>query len=171
MKKQIREGVWETNSSSIHTLVISNKNMGRCHIHINKDGYVHIKLNTFYGKDYKDYTSQPEKLTYIITWMFIYHGCNLEDLYSSYMWKEFTESFCKYVNNDTHRTPNGLKEPECVGIKIDFVAGDSPYDFLDHQSTPYGSYDDEHCVVPLYRTEEIMNFIFNKDLWLHTECD
>lgn len=175
MKKQIRSGVWETNSSSEHTLVISNKGMGRSHLHIEDDGYVHMSLTTYYGKDEKDYKSQLEKLTYVVTWMYIYHGCDMGELLDSYMWKEFNEAFCQYVNDDAHRVPSAINEPECIGIQIDATMDDSDYegayDYLDHQTQPYGKYDDSNCVVPLYRMEEVMNFIFNKNLWLHTDCD
>ena len=176
MKRQIRQHVFETNSSSLHTLVISNKDMGRCHLHIKKDGYVHVNLVNYYGRDETDYTTQYEKLVYIVTWMYIYCGCDMEVLVDSYMWKDFIDKFCDYVNDDLHRTPKGLEEPKCLGVKIDKTInngdfGGGAYDYLDHQSAPYGKYDDSNCVVSLYRTNEVMNFIFNKNLWLHTDSD
>ena len=164
MKRQIRLETFETNSSSLHTLQISTRHRHKSKLRIQDDGYVHVQLNEYYGKEEKDYKGQREKLTYVVTWMYIYYGCNLEELFSGYMWKEFSEAFCKHVGNN------------CLGIWIDktMTGGgyyESSYDYLDHQSNPYGSYDDGHCVVHLYNTEELLTFIFNPYLWLHTDCD
>ena len=148
--------------------------MGRCHLHIKNDGYVHIDLTTYYGKDEKDYTTQLEKLTYIVTWMYVYYGCDFEEFYDSYMWQDFIKAFCDYVNDPINRLPRNMDDPKCLGIKIDgTITGnyESPYDYLDHQSNPNGKYDDTKCIVKLYDTDAVMNFIFNKNLWLHTDCD
>ena len=162
MKRQIRLETFETNSSSIHTLQISQKHMYKSKLKIADDGYVHVQLTEYYGKDEKDYKGQREKLTYVVTWMYIYYGCNLEDLFKGSLWKEFNTSFVDYVGNG------------CKGIWIDktmFDGGEMAGDYLDHQSTPYGEYDSENCVVNLYDTEQLINFIFNPYLWLHTDCD
>lgn len=162
MKKQIRIGMFETNSSSVHSLQISQKHMHKSKLKIADDGYVHVQLTEYYGKDAKDYKGQREKLTYIVTWMYIYYGCNIEELYNKYLWKDFNETFADYVGNN------------CKGILIDktmFDGGEMAGDYLDHQSIPYGGYDSENCVVNLYDTEQLINFIFNPYLWLHTDCD
>lgn len=162
MKKQIRLETFETNSSSIHTLQISQKHMYKSKLKIADDGYVHVSLTEYYGKDEKDYKGQREKLTYIVTWMYIYYGCNIEELYNGYLWKDFDKTFADYVGNG------------CKGILIDKTmldGGEIAGDYLDHQSTPYGEYDSENCVVNLYDTEQLINFIFNPYLWLHTDCD
>lgn len=162
MKKQIRLETFETNSSSIHTLQISQKHMHKSKLKIADDGYVHVNLTEYYGKDAKDYKGQREKLTYIITWMYIYYGCNFEELCKGSLWKEFNTSFVDYVGNG------------CKGIWIDKTmldGGEMAGDYLDHQSIPYGIYDSENCIVNLYDTEQLINFIFNPYLWLHTDCD
>lgn len=162
MKKQIRLETFETNSSSIHTLQISQKHMHKSKLKIADDGYVHVSITEYYGKDEKDYKGQREKLTYIVTWMYIYYGCNLEDLFKGSLWEEFNTSFVDYVEND------------CKGIWIDKTmcdGGETAGDYLDHQSIPYGIYDIENCIVNLYDTEQLINFIFNPYLWLHTDCD
>jgi len=162
MKKQIRIGMFETDSSSVHSLQISQKHMHKSKLKIADDGYVHVSLTEYYGKDEKDYKGQREKLTYIVTWMYIYYGCNLEDLFKGSLWEEFNTSFVDYVGNS------------CKGIWIDKTmldGGEIAGDYLDHQSAPYGEYDGENCVVDLYDTEQLINFIFNPYLWLHTDCD
>ena len=162
MKRQIRIATFETNSSSIHTLQISQKHMYKSKLKIADDGYIHVQLTEYYGKDAKDYKGQREKLTYIVTWMYIYFGCSIEDLYNQYLWKDFNNAFVDYVGNG------------CKGIWIDktmFNGGETAGDYLDHQSIPYGIYDSENCIVNLYDTEQLINFIFNPYLWLHTDCD
>ena len=162
MKKQIRIGTFETNSSSVHSLQISQKHMHKSKLKIADDGYVHVQLTEYYGKDEKDYKGQREKLTYIVTWMYIYYGCNLEDLFKGSLWEEFNKTFTDYVGND------------CKGILIDktmFDDSEMAGDYLDHQSIPYGKYDTENCIVNLYDAEQLINFIFNPYLWLHTDCD
>ena len=162
MKRQIRLEMFETNSSSIHTLQISQKHMYKSKLKIADDGYIHVSLTEYYGKDEKDYKGQREKLTYVVTWMFIYYGCNIEELYNGYLWKDFNKTFTDYVGND------------CKGIWIDKTmcdGGEIAGDYLDHQSIPYGKYDTENCIVNLYDTEQLINFIFNPYLWLHTDCD
>lgn len=162
MKRQIRLETFETNSSSVHTLQISTKHMHKSKLKIANDGYVHVSLTEYYGKDEKDYIGQREKLTYIVTWMYIYYGCNFEGLFKGSLWKEFNASFVDYVGNG------------CKGIWIDktmFNGGEIAGDYLDHQSIPYGKYDTENCIVNLYDTEQLINFIFNPYLWLHTDCD
>ena len=162
MKRQIRLETFETNSSSIHTLQISQKHMHKSKLKIAADGYIHVSLTEYYGKDAKDYTGQREKLTYVVTWMYIYYGCNIEELYNGHMWKDFNKYFADYVGNS------------CKGILIDktmFDGDEIAGDYLDHQSIPYGKYDTENCIVNLYDTEQLINFIFNPYLWLHTDCD
>ena len=107
MKKQIRFNIYETASSSVHALVVSTKHMHKSKLKIADDGYVHVSLTEYYGKDEKDYKGQREKLTYVVTWMYIYYGCNIEELYNGYMWKDFNKSFTDYVGNS------------CKGILID----------------------------------------------------
>lgn len=165
MKKQIRIGTFETNSSSVHSLQISQKHMYKSKLKIADDGYVHVQLTEYYGKDEKDYKGQREKLTYVVTWMYIYYGCNIEELYNGYMWKDFNKSFANYVGNS------------CKGILIDKTMSslsgryENAGDYLDHQSNPWGMYNADNCVVSLYDIEQLINFIFNPYLWLHTDCD
>ena len=55
MKKQIRINTFETNSSSVHTLQISKDLMGMNELVIKRDGYVHINLDQYYGRDLTEY--------------------------------------------------------------------------------------------------------------------
>lgn len=169
MKWQIRKGVWETNSSSQHTLQISADLMKDCELTVKKDGYVHVNLNEYYGREFREYTTQEEKLKYICTWMFIYYGCDIEKLKVGYEWEKFVYKFCDYVNS--HRNPK-VRNYMCVGIEIGKIRGDGEvYDFLDHQSQPYGSFDQDGFILDIYDTDQLINFIFNPYVWLQTSSD
>ena len=169
MKKQIRYNTFETNSSSIHTLQISSDLMRKSILNIKSDGYIHVHLNQYYGKEAEDFVSQEDKLKYVCTWMYIYNGCrNLNDIDNDWImsyWQNFVHAFCNYVNK------SNINNNKCIGIKVYPDNGDEVYDYLDHQSVPYGLYDDDNCVVDLYNTEQLINFIFNPYMSLHTDCD
>ena len=172
MKKQIRFNTFETNSSSIHTLQVSKELMENCELTIKDDGYIHIDLDQYYGKDLKKYKTQEEKLKYICTWMYIYYGNDIERMCAGYEWIEFEASFCYYVNN--HLNANQCNR-YCNGIRIDKIKSQYDYgsagDFLDHQSCPYGKYNTEGFILDFYDTDILINFIFNPYLWLQTDCD
>lgn len=175
-KFQQRLMCFETNSSSMHTLQISEELMEDSKFKVNKDGYVHVQLNTYYGRDFNEYKTQEEKLRYICTWMYIYYGCDLKKLKDGYEWGEFIEKFCQYVND--HMNPK-QRNHRCEGIKItrikteytDDYGRDSVSSFLDHQSQPYGSYDTDGFILDFYDSNMLVNFIFNPYMWLRTESD
>lgn len=47
MKRQIRRNVFETNSSSVHSLVISNEGREPSEFKLNKDGEIEIDFGQF----------------------------------------------------------------------------------------------------------------------------
>ena len=167
MKKQVRNKVWETNSSSVHAYCFSTKGLQRCLLKVREDGYVHIRLNKFFGKDEKQFFDQTTKLKYILTWMYVYYyygsyeynKCILED---SYLFQEFSNEFAEYVT-----AHNGVK---CLGIKIDSYRWCEPYSYFDHQQLTDG-FTGEKCLVNLWYPKECVEFIFNKYVGLQTGCD
>ena len=166
MKKQIRFILFETNSSSVHTLQISNNNMTVSELNIEDDGYVHVVLDQYYGKDPIDYDTQLDKLKYICTWLYIFYGCDLEKMYDSSGWNDFIYEFTRYINETNYQN-----QKKCLGIKVILTDKKEAWEFLDHQSQPYGVWDDSNCVVDLWNSEQLVNFIFNPYIWLHTDCD
>ena len=69
MKSKTRKGIFETNSSSVHSLVFLNQKLSKPNLkelRIDKDGVIKIPLG-YFGKDYRIYSSQKEKLSYIMT--------------------------------------------------------------------------------------------------------
>ena len=57
MKTQIRNKVWETNSSSVHAFCFSTKGLEKCRLKIHEDGYVHVRLNKYFGKVFMYFSS------------------------------------------------------------------------------------------------------------------
>ena len=172
MKMQTRFRTFETNSSSIHSYQISNELMENSNLIVNKGGYVHVDLDEYYGREYKEYKTQEEKLKYICTWMYIYYGRNLKELRSGDLWIDFVDAFCEYVNEHSNPQERNYK---CRGIKINEIKPKYDYDgaggFLDHQSCPCGSYDTEGFILDIGDTNMLVNFIFNPYAWLQTDSD
>ena len=171
-KIQIRQKCFETNSSSVHSYQISNKLMENSNLIVNKGGYVHVDLDEYYGREIKEYRTQEEKLKYICTWMYIYYRCDLKELRSGYLWIDFVDGFCEYVNEHSNPQEHNYK---CRGIKINKIKPKYDYDgaggFLDHQSCPYGSYNTDGFILDIDDTNMLVNFIFNPYVWLRTDSD
>lgn len=169
MKMQTRFKTFETNSSSIHSYQISNELMENNKIRINQDGYISVNLDEYYGRDFKEYKTQKEKLKYICTWMYIYYGCDLEKMETGWTWNDFVDAFCEYVNEHSN------SKNKCYGIKINKIKPKYDYDgaggFLDHQSCPYNSYDTDGFILDIGDANMLVNFIFNPYVWLQTDSD
>ena len=152
--KQIRNNVFETNSSSVHSISIDTSGLEPSYLSKNKDNKIVVKLGTF-DKDDRLYTTQDEKLSYLITCLYYILGQPYtvaefeEDLYADYRFKYIEEAVCKYANAD--------------GI----IVTDIKDAYIDHQSVPYNDIE----IISAYNDESIIEFIFNKYIKLHTYCD
>jgi len=173
MKSKIREGIFETNSSSTHSLVLLNQELSKPNLkelRINKDGIIKIPLG-YFGKDYRIYSSQKEKLCYIMTFFYCWFGEDItrfeNDWRNSY-WEDIKEAIINYINAS-------CPEKHCTNIvpvlpkktKTEYGYYDWEVGF-DHQTYP--SYLDD-CVVNLYVPKKVVEFIFNKNVALETNCD
>ena len=149
--KQIRRSLFETNSSSVHTLSISKVGLEPSKLKLNKDGNIEVEFAEF-GKDENIYDTQYEKLQYLLSFIAYYSGLyygdasDLEELYERYDFREVRDAICEYA---------GANDIVIVGNKEAYI---------DHQSM----YD---CAVSLYDEDEIVNFVFNKYAALKTSCD
>ena len=144
--KQIRKDVFETNSSSVHTLQISNDGLEPSELKLNKDGNIEVEFGEF-EKDYRIYNTQYEKLQYLISFIAYNYGYyyDLDELYENYDFITVRDAVCEYTGaND-----------------IVIVGEAQPY--IDHQSA-------DDCVIRLYK-DEIINFVFNKFITLKTDRD
>lgn len=153
MKRQIRRSVFETNSSSVHSIVV--KYNGEYDVILERDQQnlcavvAHCRDYSGVGHD-EPYviSTQQEKFNYLITWIV----CRCKYSY---------ERLCEYwLYNDIL---NVLKrvDPEINTI----IILDEDKAAFDHQTAPYDSSD---FVIDIYKENEIMNFIFNDNITL--EC-
>lgn len=152
LKVQIRSGVFETNSSSVHSIVYSNDGLEPCKIRRNKNNEIVVDYGQF-GKDDMMYKTQEEKLSYLVT-LIAYIAGNYDggtdEVYDSYEFERLRDIICEYSG--------------ASGIHI----RDKEEPEIDHQSIP-GIYHDN--IVDFYDKDAVINFVFNKYIWLHTTCD
>lgn len=142
---QIRQGVFETNSSSVHTISISANGMEPCNIERTSDNYLLVPLGCF-GKDYHEYNDQTTKLSYLLTRMFFEHEYDVDYMKQSWDFECLEHDICEYAK------ANGIKV-----VKTDDV-------HLDHQQF----YQEDF----LGRLDGgSAAFVFNKYISLVTDCD
>ena len=141
MKRVIRKGTWESASSSVHTLVISEEGLEPSKLPVDKDGYIITDFGSFGEWDEGITTfDQDVKLSYIATeCYYINHWeTNIEDCW---VWKSVCEAVCEYTGAPGVKLLNE-REPE-----------------LNHQVQPeYG----ELKFCDSWDTESIKGFIFNR---------
>ena len=147
MKRNIRRGVWETNSSSVHSIVIDKGGREPSNLPV-KDRKIQIDFGRF-GKDERVFSSQYDKLSYLITCCYYLCGFDYEDIYDNYEFQRIQEVVCRYA---------GVK-----GIRI--IGKNEPS--IDHQSQPYEGIE----IINTYHDDEIIDFVFNKYISLGTDCD
>lgn len=148
MRRQIRNRIFETNSSSVHSIVITPNGREPSNLPINERGNIEVALGHF-GKEDRLYTEQIDKLSYLMTC--IYYMADQDCIYMMEQ-REFQlieDAICKYSG--------------ASGIEV--VSVDNAY--LDHQSVPYGSLE----IINVWDEDEILNFVFNKNVMLRTGCD
>lgn len=113
MKRKIRNSVFETNSSSMHSLSYTKyKELEKSTLEIDEDGYIHVELGD-YTDIKKDLVTQKEKLAFVISYMNeeLYYGKNdytypTEEEFNEYgPYVKLKEMICDYTG--------------CKGIVID----------------------------------------------------
>lgn len=145
--RQIREGVFETNSSSVHTITFSQEGLEPSRLPI--DPITNKVIGRFgkFGRDVNCYDSQEDKLAYMLTCC-AYNVGEDDRIYDHWLFEEVEKIIKEYCH--------------CDGLEIDF----SSRAYLDHQSIPEYDFD---LFYP--EPENIKNFIFNKNIRLTTCSD
>ena len=95
--RQIRRSVFETNSSSVHTLQIINTGLKLSNLKINKDGIIEVEFGSF-DNEYGIYNTQYEKLQYLLSFIG-YENYYLEDFYNSYCFQNVRDAVCEYAGD------------------------------------------------------------------------
>ena len=141
MKKTIRYKCFESNSSSVHSLVVSDIGLKPSNLPVDSDGYI----ITDFG-DFGDYDmgitafDQATKLSYLATECYYINHWN-ENIEDSYAWKNICEAICDYTG------ANGVK----------LLHKTEPA--INHQAIPeYG--DLKFC--SYWDEDSVNNFIFNE---------
>ena len=151
MKKNIRISTFETNSSSIHSIVISSEGLEPSNLPMDNDGNILVEYGTFDKEG--DFNSQIDKLSYLITQCYYLGGfggwddCLDPDV--NYHFDHVREAILDYVK-DAH------------DIKV--IGGEPD---IDHQSIP----DYELNLVNEWDKTSIQDFVFNKFVTLHCDID
>ena len=161
MKRVVRKNVWETNSSSVHSLSVSKKGLEKSELEPSKDGYIHVTMQ-YFGRELNYYYSQMDKLCYLLVCCCYMAGCvhdinNVNTLYEDYHFQAIQEAVRHYIEQ--------WGRHDVLGIKVDHLELAE----LDHQSIPeYGEFPID---VNIWNEESIQDFIFNSYISLKTDCD
>ena len=148
-KKLIRNGVFETNSSSCHSISIdiNNKNFIASDLYVDTNGYVTLTGGEF-GWEQEEYFDALTKANYCAQDIYGY-DCN-SDSYS-------LDEYKKNMLTDVIKEQTG-----CTDVLFDIQSLKDGY--LDHEShgTSYEAFQNK---------ETLRNFIFNSNSYLETDND
>lgn len=167
--KQIRNNVFETNSSSSHSLTIgNNKNLDRSTLQVSYNKRVAVEFGEF-GWGYTIYTDQETKLSYLCT-LWWETECrnikNIDDIFKTEGYILIDKAIAEYCN--------------CSGIfiadkqiSIGFHYDNNPRfnitGYIDHQSS-YEDYSSIQDFLNYYKIT-IIDFIFNSNIELVIDND
>lgn len=146
MKKVIRNNVFETNSSSSHTLILSKVKSGKDIITSDTDE-LYMNGGEF-GWGYDQLWSAKMKLQYVLTYFLnkLDDDMTIEDI----MQEDFFKLLSDIVKEET-----GLKL--CLGDK--WFEDEFEFGYIDHESA-----DMLGCFGDVYNKEFLRNIIFNKEI-------
>ena len=145
--KKVRNGMFETNSSAAHTLVVADSGLEPSHLPLDENGYILAAFGNF-DRDYHIYSSQEDKLSYLLTECYYLNGWNdmVEEMSS---FKDIEEYICDYAG--------------ARGIRILRRVEPS----INHQEQPeYGFH-----FVNEWDEGTVINFVFNKHISIKTDSD
>ena len=115
MKRQVRRNVFETNSSSMHSLSIAKRGITE-YLHVDECTNKVVTEFSEFGWGYDEYNDPETKLSYLVTMIGESRNCySIEEIYE-------TNDFKKINDVVSARC-------ECDGIEIKNVNG-----YIDHQS-------------------------------------
>ena len=168
---QIRREVFETNSSSTHSVSIQTGGekhiaLEDSHLIVSADGYVHVELGQ-YGWEVESYYDQIDRLSYLLTMAY-------ETNYDCYSMVRYDDK--EYVSKRIKRFMSAddfneiservAKHASCRGVQIDTNSYEEAY--IDHQS--YEDYSDYRDFLRDYKLTA-REFVFGKGVVVHTDND
>lgn len=156
---QIRRNVFETNSSSTHSVSCTpGGKLAKSELEIDSDGFIHTELGE-YGWEVEDYSRQADRLSYLVTMLaeMCGHHCwcmsqeelerEIRELNESIELKDISEEIAAYTG--------------ARGIIVDVSEG-----YIDHQSVEFSIMSDylDDCGT------DVLGFVFG-DTVVHTDND
>lgn len=149
MKKAIRNNVFETNSSAVHSLAVHSEGLTGSNLPVDSDGYIIADFG-----NYGDYNmgitiyGQAEKLAYLATESYYLYGWDT-DIEEYNNWNMICKAICKHAHAAGIRLQHKV-EPE-----------------LNHQEVPNYTY---HFIDP-WDECSIIDFVFNKYIGVRMSHD
>lgn len=174
MKRQIRKNVFETNSSSTHSVSISNRNSfyydkDCLKNYIEWDNKVHVEFGEF-GWEREYYYSPYSKLQYIVTMLAETEGRKItaaDELFETNGFKLINDAVATYCNCDGIWIDSEIKMNSYEwGGKIESYLSHNGY--IDHQS--YEDYNSVQDFLDDYNID-ITKFIFDEGVCVITDND
>ena len=150
--KKIRINVFETNSSSTHSLVYSGVSESR--LNLDTNGNLVVNLDDYADKFLKEnriYSSQEDKLAYVVKFC-VYGGGDYNyyrDADESYDLQKLSDILHKHM------------------IFNELIIKNNKEMLFDHQTNP--SWND--TLINLWNDNEVLNFIFNDNIKLEVGID
>lgn len=173
MKKQIRQNVFETNSSSTHSISIAEKNNSELmdnSLIPDSNGYINLGGGEF-GWEFKKYNDALTKSNYVsVLLMHLKHAVirhkekpEHNEYYDLPKWADENYGQCYRNFNEVITEQTGCKY---VSINASSHYKSNNWSYIDHQSC-----EDVKDNEWLLNKEKIRQFIFNKNSWLCTGND
>ena len=152
MKRKIRKNVFETNSSSTHSIsiVFSKDGLEPSEFVLNEDNELVITYGNFDSwESYGEYNDQFTKLSYLVT---LCYYCFPENgsIYDESNFININEAVCKYTGASR------------------IVVSDKVEPELNHQLIPYYR---DFDLLNTWNKDEVINFVFNKNVSLILDRD
>ena len=198
MRTIVRKGIYETNSSSVHSISLSSevthfydKNFKGEESSLEYDhnldfffGLHDKKLEPSklavsptgiiwatpgsYGANYGVFYSQQEKLDYLVTYVLAASDYNLDVMYDSKQFSMLQKAVCDYTG------AKKIKIPAMVANKLEKILDEDGWlsedepGYIDHQSQPDS---DTVFETVLKNNDLILKFVFGEDVCLVTDRD
>jgi len=179
MTINIRKGLFETNSSSTHSISMSMESLENLKCSIKPQNIDNKKTIVIYcgefGWECEEYNDATTKLSYLTTYLFggYYNNLTDDELNEIIKTKTITEChkyFFEKLNGAKQKLFNKLQQIVCDFCQCDqlLVGADCdcyPFGYIDHQSL-----ENAQCI--LEKDEKyILNYIFNPNTILITDND
>lgn len=156
--RQIRHYVFETNSSSTHSITITHKGIANNNIPVGRDGFIHTELGEF-GWEIEDYNDQAGRLSYLVTmlavksqiemWRYGDKRAIVKELMELHEFEKLSDKIGRHAR--------------CKGVIVDPSEG-----YIDHQS--HEGYRNFQDFLAQYDTD-VVEFVFGRGNIVHTDND